>query len=106
MGQRRHRPKPVTAPAAPAVVGEVKLLHKRVGDTVQLHATRMPKTASIGLHVLQETLAGRVAGLTVLADQLRMTLANGVWVYRIGEYHPLTQGLVLRLIHGTPLHDA
>jgi hypothetical protein len=95
---------PRDLPAGTEPVGAVHLHERRIeGGDQRVRAVRIDPVTVVDPVMLGWIRTRSVLGVYAVDDQLILDLENGRWVYRIGDYDPLQQGVTLRLIEGAPL---
>lgn len=85
-------------------VGAVTFYERRDTDgTRHVGAVRIDPITVIDSVLLGWARCGAILGVTVTDDQLILELENGHWEYRLGDYNPRHQGILLYLTDGEPL---
>lgn len=78
--------------------------HRHDNGTYTVSAIQISRLSVISLGLLDVILSGQGhRSFYVDDDLLIMDLDNGTWKFRLGEYHPIHRGIMLRLVEGEPL---
>lgn len=67
---------------------------------VDVYALQMAPVSAVTSEMLGQILCGASRNVTADGDLITFKLANGTWVYGLGEYNRVVNGFMLRLLQG------